>query len=95
MPLTGKQRRKLRALGHHLNPVVIIGQEGITPGVIGAVEQALYDHELIKLKFNEGPEDRHEGAQRLALEVGAEVAQVLGRTVLLYKPREQDPKIVV
>lgn len=95
MPLTGKQRRKLRALGHHLEPVVIIGQSGITPGVVTAVEQALFDHELIKVKFNEGPEDRHQGADRLAKETGAELAQVLGRTVLLYKPREEDPKIVV
>lgn len=95
MPLTGKQKRKLRALGHHLEPVVIIGQQGITPGVVAAVEQALYDHELVKVKFNEGPEDRHEGAVSLAEKTGAELAQVLGRTALLYKQREEDSKISV
>ena len=56
MPLTGKQRRALRALGHHLEPVVIIGQSGVTEGIIAAVEQALKDHELIKVKINEGPD---------------------------------------
>lgn len=93
MALTGKQRRKLRGLGHHLEPVVIVGQQGVTPGIVAAVEQALYDHELIKLKFNEGPDDRFEGAQMLAEQTGADVAQILGRTVLLYKPREKDPDI--
>ena len=95
MALTGKQRRKLRGLGHHLEPVVIVGQGGVTPGVGAAVEQALYDHELIKVKFNEGPDDRYDGAQMLAEQTGAEVAQILGKTLLLYKPREENPKIVV
>ena len=90
MPLNGKQRRKLRALGHHLQPVVIVGQEGVTPGVVGAVTQALEDHELIKVKINEGPEDRHEAAEKLAAETQSEVAQVLGRTLLLFKKREED-----
>lgn len=95
MALTGKQRRKLRALGHHLEPVVIIGQGGVTEGVVGAVAQALEDHELIKIKFGEGPEDRHEGADKLAAQTGADVAQVLGKTALLYKPRKEKPKIKV
>lgn len=92
MALDGKNRRKLRALGHHLEPVVIIGQQGVTEAVVGAVEQALYDHELIKVKVNEGPVDRHEAAAALAQGTGAEVAQVLGRTVLLFKQREEDSR---
>lgn len=92
MALTGKQRRKLRAMGHHLQPVVQVGQQGVTPAVIAATEQALYDHELIKVKIAEGPEDRHEAAERLARETGAELAQLLGRTALLFKQREEDSK---
>jgi RNA-binding protein len=61
------------------------------PGVLAAVEQALFDHELIKVKVPEGGE-RHEVAQELAREAGAEVAQVLGRTALLFKKREEDSK---
>ncbi len=90
MPLNGKQRRSLRALGHHLEPVVIVGQSGVTEGIIAAVEQALYDHELIKIKINEGPETRQEAAQRLAEATGAELAQLLGRTALLFKKRAED-----
>ncbi len=90
MPLNGKQRRSLRALGHHLEPVVIVGQSGVTEGIIAAVEQALHDHELIKVKINEGPETRQEAAQRLAEATGAELAQLLGRTALLFKKRAED-----
>ncbi len=90
MPLTGKQRRHLRGLGHHLEPVVIVGQSGVTEGVIAAVEQALNDHELIKVKIHEGPEDRHEAAEKLAQSTGAELAQLLGRTALLFKKRKED-----
>lgn len=90
MALTGKQRRKLRAMGHHLEPVVMVGQQGVTGAVIAAAEQALHDHELIKVKINEGPEDRHEAAERLASATEAELAQLLGRTALLFKRRAED-----
>jgi RNA-binding protein len=90
LALTGKQRRKLRAHGHHLNPVVMVGQQGVTEGVVAAVVQALEDHELIKVKVGEGPEDRHDAAERLATETGSEVAQVLGNTILLFKKRQED-----
>ncbi|ATB31103.1 ribosome assembly RNA-binding protein YhbY [Melittangium boletus] len=92
MPLTGKQRRELRALGHHLEPVVIVGQSGVSEGIIGAVNQALHDHELIKVKINEGPEERHEAAEKLAQGAEAELVQLLGRTVLLFKKRDEDSK---
>jgi RNA-binding protein len=92
VPLTGKQRRALRAQGHHLEPVVIAGQSGVTEGVLGAVTQALNDHELIKVKILEGPETRHEAAQRMAEGTGAELVQLLGRTALLFKKREEDSK---
>jgi RNA-binding protein len=90
VPLTGKQRRALRAQGHHMEPVVIVGQSGVTEGVLGAVSQALQDHELIKVKINEGPETRQEAAQRMAEGTGAELVQLLGRTALLFKKREED-----
>lgn len=90
MPLTAKQRRRLRALGHHLEPVLIVGQAGVTQGVIAAVEQALHDHELIKVKINEGPDDRHEAAKKLAEGTNAELVQLLGRTPLLFKKRQED-----
>jgi len=92
--LAGKDRRALRALGHHLKPVVQIGQHGITDGIVDATRQALADHELIKVKVLEGaPIDRREAAEELARRTGAELAQVLGRTFLLYLPHPTEPKI--
>lgn len=90
MALSGKQRRKLRALGHHLQPSVQVGAQGVTAGVVAALEQALLDHELVKVKV---PAEREEVASRLAAETGSEVAQVLGRTALLYKRRDEKPEI--
>lgn len=96
MALSGKQRRALRAHGHHLNPIVLIGKDGIDDGVVSAAEQALLDHELIKVKVGEGaPLDRHEVAEALAERTGSEVAQVLGRTILLFRRNPENPKIDV
>jgi RNA-binding protein len=94
MPLTGKQRRALRALGHHLKAVLQVGHQGVTPGLLAALEQALHDHELVKVRvLDTSPEPRGAVALQLATSSASEVAQVLGRTVLLYKPRAVDPKI--
>jgi RNA-binding protein len=94
MALDGKQRRKLRALGHHLGVVVQVGHEGVTAGVLAALEQALWDHELVKVKLaSEDRETRKAQAVELASGTGAEVAQVLGRTVLLYKANPDEPRI--
>jgi RNA-binding protein len=96
MSLSGKQRRALRALGHHLKPVVHVGQAGVTPALIGAVSQALKDHELIKVKLSEEDRDaRAESAAQLASSTTAELAQLLGKTALLFKAREKDSKIVL
>ena len=72
----------------------MVGHQGVTPSVIAAAEQALVDHELIKVKVGEHAEEtRHETAHALAEATGAELAQVLGRTLLLFKKRPKDSKI--
>jgi RNA-binding protein len=94
MPLTGKQRQHLRALAHHLDPVVQIGKEGVTEGVSKATERALLDHELIKVRIGtEVPDERQDAARALADATKAELVQVLGRTCLLYKRHPQKPKL--
>lgn len=85
----------MRALGHHLDPIVFVGQQGVTPGVVAATEQALFDHELIKVKLPEEKAARDETEEQLSRETGSEVAQTLGRTLLLYKRRKENPKIEV
>lgn len=94
--LTGKQRRYLRGLGHELKPVVQVGKDGVDDGLVAAVDQALADHELIKIKIGDGAGlDRHEAADSIASRTKSEVAQVLGYTVLLYRPDPDDPKITL
>jgi RNA-binding protein len=89
--LTGKQVRFLRGLGHHLQPVVMIGREALSDRVLAAVETALDDHELIKIKLQEGCLlDRHDAATGLAERTGAAVAQILGRTILLFRPSDKN-----
>jgi RNA-binding protein len=92
--LSGRQRRYLRALGHALEPVVQVGKEGVSDGLVAATTAALATHELIKIKVGGNtPEDRHAVAGGLAERAGAELVQVLGNTVLLYKPDPEEPKI--
>lgn len=93
LTLTGRQKRRLRALGHHLKVVVQVGGDGVTKGVIGAVSQALKDHELIKVKIDAEKEAREEALVTLVKETGAAVAQTLGKTALLFKARKNKPKI--
>jgi RNA-binding protein len=86
-------RRALRSAGHALTPVVQIGKQGVTQAVIAQASRALLDHELIKVKLGtECPESRFEVADRLASEPGVQVAQILGRTILLYQRHPKRPK---
>jgi RNA-binding protein len=94
--LTGKQLRHLRGLGHDLKPIVQVGRAGIDDGVVAAVDQALTDHELVKIKVGEGAElDRHDAAEAIAQRTGSEVAQVLGNTLLVYRADPDHPVIVL
>lgn len=86
-------RRALRAAGHHLSPVVQVGKEGVTPAVVEQLAGALAVHELVKVKVGtESPEDRFEAAARLGEEAKAQIAQVLGRTVLAYRRHPEKPR---
>ncbi len=93
--LTGAERRALRALGHHLNAVVQVGQRGVTPELVAATSEALAQHELIKVSINgeSTPEARKDCAAELAIATQSQVAQVIGRVVLLYRPIPDAPKV--
>jgi RNA-binding protein len=94
MSLSGKQRHHLRGLGHALSPIAHIGKDGLSDAFVAAVDQALTDHELIKVKILDTADlDRHEAADALAERTGSEVAQVLGHTVLLFRAHPEDPTI--
>ena len=90
---TGELRRALRAHGHAMSPIVQVGKAGVTEGVVKQVNQALADHELIKVKVGgECPLDRHAVAELLDAEPGVDLVQVVGRVLLLYKRHPQKPR---
>jgi RNA-binding protein len=90
---SGKLRKALRAAGHHRHPLIQIGKEGVTDALLAALSQALFDHELVKVKVgSESPLDRFEAVEELAAGAAAQVAQILGRTVLLYKKHPKKPR---
>jgi RNA-binding protein len=90
---SGKLRRALRGHGHHLSPIVQIGKGGVSPAVLKQVEQALADHELVKVRVDaDSPDDRFAAADVLATLPGANVVQILGGAILLYKRHPQKPR---
>lgn len=96
MELTGKQKRHLRSLGHHRKAVIIAGRAGLTAGLIEQTARALDDHELVKVRFGPGFDgDTGEAAALLATETGSGLAGTIGKTALLYRPREEEPEIVL
>lgn len=94
--LSGKQRGHLRSLAHELNPLVQIGKEGLSEGVVDAVNQALDDHELIKVRILEtSPSDRREIAPPLAAATGSHVVGQVGRIIMLYRMHDEKPVIEI
>ena len=94
--LSGKQRRHLRAMGQQLTATLHVGHDGVTDAVVAQADAQLIAHELIKIRVSENaPQGRHDVAEALAARTHAELAQVIGRTALLYRPRETDPTIVL
>ena len=90
---SSKLRRTLRAAGHHLSPVVQVGKDGVTEAVLRQLDEQLLAHELVKVRIGtESPEDRFEAAERFGAEAGAQIAQILGRTVLVYRKHPEKPK---
>jgi RNA-binding protein len=96
MELSERQRKYLRGLGHSLDPVLLIGQHGMTPAVIAEARRALHDHELIKVKFRGAERDaRDAGLAELATATESVLVQRIGHTALYYKRRIDRPGIVI
>lgn len=94
MSLTGKQRRFLRAEAHALEPVVMVGKEGLSDTVLSATREALLAHELIKVRvLDNAPLERSEVADTLPELVNGHLAGLIGRVVILYKRHPQKPQI--
>lgn len=90
--ITSKQRKTLEKLAHDINPVVIIGQHGVTDNLIKMVSDSLKAHELIKVKFNEYKEDKREYSEDIAQRTDSVLVRVIGNVAIFYRENEDPEK---
>lgn len=84
--MKGKERAQLRAEAHHLRTRVQVGHQGLTPTVIHEIDEALRTRELVKTQVSKNADVKAKDvANAMALALNAEVVQVIGRTVTLYR----------
>jgi len=92
--LTGKQKRYLRSRAHHLQPIFQVGKGGTNEHLIRHIEEALEVRELIKISvLNNCGEDAREVGAELAAGARAELVQVIGKTIVLYKESKEHKTI--
>jgi len=96
MPLTDTQRKHLRRLGHDRNPIVLVGQGGISPNLVAELDRALNDHELVKVRARVGDRElRDQIINELATATRSELVQRIGHVALYYRPYPEKPGILL
>jgi RNA-binding protein len=93
--LTSQNIRKLRGLAHHLKPVLMVGQHGITDKLLNELDIVLSVHELIKVSIASTERDsRVEMTDELCQKSGAELVQKIGKISVLYRPANP-PRLIL
>ncbi len=96
MTLSEKQKKHLRRLAHPLNPIVMLGNAGLTDAVVSELERALGDHELVKVSARVGDRDaRNEALASLAARTSSELVQRIGHVGVFYRRRAELPRILI
>lgn len=94
--LTTAQTKFLRALAHHLNPVLWVGAAGVSESVLAELDQTLNDHELVKVKLlHDDRELRQQLIEALCQSSSAVKVQSIGKMVVLYRPNPKNPKLTL
>lgn len=95
MSLSQDQKKRLRTIGHKLNPIVTVGDKGLTTAVVAEIERALNDHELIKVKVvTEDRDDKKAMIEALIKDTKATLVQTIGHIALiLRKVDKPNPKL--
>lgn len=89
--LKGKQKRQLRAIAHHLNPIFQIGKSGITPEMVIGISNSLEKRELLKVSILQNCDiDKDELAETISSRTGSELVQLIGNTIVLYKQSSKE-----
>jgi len=95
MELSNKDIKKLKKLAHDLKPVVFLGQKGITDSLIKATEEALNDHELIKVRFVDFKEAKKDIIAEIIEKTASHLISIIGNIAIIYKPQENPEKKVI
>ncbi len=96
MALTEKQKKHLRRLAHPLNPIVMLGNAGLTDGIVNELDRALHDHELVKVSARVSEREARDAAlATLAGRTRAELVQRIGHVGVFYRRRDVMPKILI
>lgn len=94
--LTGKQKRFLRSKAHHLVPIFQVGKGGVNENMIKQIADALEARELLKVSVLQNcDEDKNVVAQQLAEGTKAEIVQIIGNTIVLYKESVENKQIIL
>lgn len=97
-PLNNLQIRKFKAAAQHLEPILKLGKAGLSDGFIRSVEEALAQHELVKIKFVEFKEEKKELAPQLAEKTSSHLIMRVGNVMVLLRPRpmaDATPKVAL
>jgi RNA-binding protein len=94
--LNNKQKKYLRSQAHHLNPVFQVGKGGVNEHLITHIKEAIEVRELMKVSvLNNCLEDKHEVAEALAAGASAELVQLIGKVIVLYKESKDNKTIIL
>lgn len=94
MALTNEQKKQFKSIGHHLKPVLIVAENGLTEGVQAELDRALNDHELIKVQFRiTERDDRRAVIDELSKIARCEVVQIIGKMALVYRKTRRPTRI--
>jgi len=94
LTLTSKQKQFLKGVAHPLSPVVRVGKGGVSDAVVAETKKSLDAHELIKVRIDADDSAlRKELASKLAAATDSQMAGMVGKTLILYRQRDEKPGI--
>lgn len=91
MTLSKTQKKYLKGICHHLQPVIMIGNKGLTESVLEELDRALDRHELVKIKLRGEREDRRQWLEDIVARTGAEAVQSIGQTACVFRRNAKEP----
>ncbi len=93
MALNKSQQKFLRGICHHINPVVMVGQKGLTENVMNEIDQALEQHELIKVKLRSDASERKAWISTIVGKLSPELVMSIGQVACFYRKHPENPQL--